>query len=198
MYIFRKINQKHNIRILITIGILMFYIFSSCSGDKKEYTHLSYDPEIIPSLKTDSLTMLISDSGIVRYKVIAGQQLIFDRAKDPYYFFPKGVYVEQFDSLQTILATLEADTAWNFTKQKLWKLKGHVFIKNIKDETFSLEEVFWDEKTQKIYSDKYIEINRPQKLKLKGFGFTSNQNMTDYKIFRPHDTNIYVNDSERK
>lgn len=191
---------KHKIktRILI-VGILVFYILLSLSCKKKdtEYVNIPFDPEIIPSLKTDSLTMLISDSGIVRYKVTAAEQDVFDKAADPYYYFPEGVYVEQFDTAQRVISTLKADTAWNYTNKKLWRLKGNVFIRNINDETFSTQEVFWNERNQEVYSDKYIEINRPQKLMLKGYGFKSNQNMTEYKVFKPHDSNIFVNDNNQ-
>ena len=183
---------------ILTVGILVFYILlSSCGKKNTEYVNIPFDPEIIPSLKTDSLTMLISDSGIVRYKVVAGEQDIFDRAADPYYFFPEGVYVEQFDTTHQVVSTLKADTAWNYTNKKLWKLKGNVFITNINNETFTTQEVFWNERNQEVYSDKYIEINRPQKLMLKGYGFRSNQNMTEYKIFKPHDSNIFVNDNNQ-
>jgi len=184
---------------ILTISILVFYILlsSSCGKKDTEYVNIPFDPEIIPSLKTDSLTMLISDSGIVRYKVIAAVQEVFDRAADPYYYFPEGVYVEQFDTMQQVISTLKADTAWNYTNKKLWRLKGNVFIRNINDETFSTQEVFWNERNQEVYSDKYIEINRPQKLMLKGYGFKSNQNMTEYKIFKPHDSNIFVNDNNQ-
>lgn len=190
---FYKCNKNINntIRIL-TVSILSFFIHISCTHNNTEYIDLPYNPQTIPSLHTDSLTMLISDSGIVRYKVIAGDQQIYDKATNPYYYFPEGVYVEQFDTSLNVVATLKADTAWNFTNQKLWKLKGKVLISNINNETFSTDEVFWDEKEQRVYSDKYIEINRPQKINLKGLGFTSNQSMTEYKIFKPHDSNIFV------
>ena len=49
---------------------------------------------------------------------------------------------------------------------------------------FRSEELFWDQKQAKVYSDKYIEIKRGA-LELKGYGFESNQQMTDYRILRP-------------
>lgn len=195
MKIVNLFTYKKTFRIL-GAGILMFYMLSSCGKKDTEIVDLPFDPEIIPSLSTDSLTMLISDSGIVKYQVTAAEQLIFDKARDPHYYFPEGVYVEQYDTLHRVVATLKADTAWNYTTKKLWRLKGNVFITNLNNETFSTPEVFWNEREQRVYSDKYIEINRPEKLMLKGFGFESNQNMTEYRIFKPHDTNIYVKDNK--
>lgn len=190
------VKNKLQVRMLI-ISILILYILISCNNEKKEVIDQPFDREIIPSIEDDSVTMFISDSGVIRYKVLTDKWQIFDGAKDPHWFFPEGLYIERFNPLFMTEATIKADTAWNYTLRKTWRLKGNVFIKNIKNETFNTEELFWDEKVQKIYSDKYIEIKRPNKLELKGFGFESNTNMTEYKIFRPHDTNLYVNENEK-
>ncbi|SHF40422.1 LPS export ABC transporter periplasmic protein LptC [Dysgonomonas macrotermitis] len=197
MLLTRQKKQRQSIiaiRILIA-GILMLYFVTSCGNEKQELVDQPLDRETMPAIHDDSVTMFISDSGIIRYKVLTKDWQIFDTSKDPHWYFPKGLYVERFDSTYQTLATLKADTAWNFTQRRLWRLKGHVFIRNTKDETFSTEELFWDERLQKVYSDKYIEINRPEKLMLKGIGFESNMSMTQYRIFKPHDTNVFVNET---
>jgi len=122
--------------------------------------------------------------------MVAKEWLIFERASDPHWFFPKGFYVEQFDTTFNKQSTIIADTAWNFTQKRLWRLKGNVFMTNIKGETFKTDEIFWDQNKERLYSDKYIEINQPGKLLLKGVGFESNTQMTVYRIFRPFDSDI--------
>lgn len=188
-------KYKPSIRIL-SISILILGFLISCGNDKKEYVNAPLDNETMPSMRDDSVTMLISDSGLIKYKLITKNWEFFENAKDPHWYFPEGIYLEQFDTSFQKQVTIKADTAWHFTLRKLWKLKGNVFIENIQDETFSTDELFWDEKEQKVYSDKYIEINRPEKLMLKGIGFESNLNMTQYRIFRPHDTDIYFDDNQ--
>lgn len=176
----------------------MLYFVTSCENNKQEIIDEPLDREKTPSVRDDSVTMLISDSGVIRYKVITQDWQIFDSSKDPHWYFPKGLYVERFDSTFHAEATLKADTAWNFTQRRLWQLKGHVFMKNTKGETFSTEELFWDERQQKVYSDKYIEINRPEKIRLKGTGFESNMNMTQYRIFRPDNTKLYFDEEKEE
>lgn len=188
-----RINR--NIASIVTF-VAILVLFCSCKGEKNEYVDLDYNAETFPSMETDSLTMLVSDSGYVRYKIKARVWLFFEKAKDPYWYFPKGLYVERYDTLFVKEATLKADTVWNYTQRKLWKLKGHVFVQNAKGETFKSEELFWDERMKRVYSDKYIEIERPDKLLLKGRGFTSNQEMTNYTIKDPFDSDILVDDEE--
>ena len=47
---------------------------------------------------------------------------------------------------------------------------------------FETSLLFWDQKEEKVYSDKYIRIQEDDKI-ITGIGFESNQNMTQYKIF---------------
>lgn len=184
-------GRNNFIRITIS-AILLVYIFFSCGNNNKEYTDLPYDTESTPSVQDDSVTMLISDSGVVKYRMNTKEWLMYDRASDPHWYFPRGIYVEQFDTTFQKQSSIKADTAWNFTDRKLWHLKGNVFMDNINGDTFETEELFWDEKGQKLYSDKYIEIIQPNKLIQRGIGFESNMQMTQYKIFRPFDSYYYV------
>lgn len=78
-------------------------------------------------------------------------------------------------------ASIQADTAYYYDKERLWKLIGHVDIKNLKGERFNTELLYWNEATQKVYSDKFIRIEQPDKI-ITGYGFDSNQQMTIYTI----------------
>lgn len=181
-------------KLVLNLFVLIISI-TSCSDSKKDLIDVVYDKEKLPTIASDSITELISDSGFIRYKLVTKTWLFFENSQDPHWFFPDGFYGEQFDLNFQVQITLKADTVWNFTQRRLWHLKGHVVVQNINSETFKSDELFWDEKTGRVYSDKYIEINRPNKLMLKGYGFESNQTMTNYRIFRPYDTDIYIEDS---
>lgn len=176
----------------ITIGlvaIVMLFLYTACGGSETETVDIQFDPETMPSMNTDSVTTLISDSGITRYKLEADNWQVFDKAKEPFWYFPRGIYLERFDSLFQVEAKILADSAWNYTDKKLWRLKGNVDIRNMEGEMFLSDELFWDQKSQRVYSDKYIQIKRGD-TELKGYGFESNQAMTEYRIFRPHDGRI--------
>lgn len=175
--------NKNAMTVLMTVVVFLSVL--SCAKKDDNRVPVEFDPETIPSMITDSVVTLISDSGITRYKLITDSWHIFDKAKDPFWFFPEGLYLERFDENHDIEATILADTAWNFTKKKLWRLKGNVEITNMEGDEFSSDELFWDQEKARVYSDKYIEIKKGE-MELKGYGFESNQEMTEYEIFRPH------------
>ena len=193
----QQLKTRQNLSVVTVLLSVMAFFFISCKEEVKSTVDLHYDADKVPSLNTDSVTMLISDSGLIRYKVIAKTWEIFDRAKDPHWFFPDGLYVEQFDTIFSIVATVKADTAWNFTSKKLWQLRGHVVIRNKLGETFSSEELFWDQRQQKVYSKKYVEVFRPDKMTLHGMGgFEANQQMTEYRFWNVKDSPITYNEDQ--
>ncbi len=175
--------------------VVMLFYFTACTSSDKDLVDVKYDPEIIPSMITDSVITLISDSGITRYKLETDNWQVFDRAKDPYWYFPEGIFLERFDSLFQVEAKILADSAWNYTERRLWRLKGNVDIRNMKGEMFLSDELYWDQQERKVYSDKYIEIKQGE-TELKGYGFESNQEMTEYRIFKPHDGRIPFNEED--
>ena len=171
-----------NMSITIALRVMvMLLLFSSCSGRKKEMGAAITERDSLPVMDTKGVTTLISDSGITRYRVNTAEWLIYDRKKPPYWAFEKGVYMEQFDSIFNVEASIKADTAYYYDKERLWKLIGNVDIQNRKGERFNTELLYWNEATQKVYSDKFIRIQQPDRI-ITGHGFDSNQQMTIYTI----------------
>ena len=54
-------------------------------------------------------------------------------------------------------------------------------MKSLQGERFETEELFWNQKEDKVYSDRFIRIEQEDKI-ITGVGFESNQNMTRYTI----------------
>ena len=183
--------------ITIVLGaIVMLLLFSSCGGKKKELGEAITERDSLPSMATLGVVTYISDSGVTRYRMEAEDWLMYDRKRPSYWAFEKGVYLEQFDSLFNVDASIKADTAYFYDKQKLWKLMGNVDIKNRKGERFNTELLYWNQATEKVYSDRFIRIEQPDRI-ITGYGFDSNQQMTIYQI-RNMGGIFYVDEEEQK
>lgn len=178
-----KTNHSQNITTTFVVVVMFLLCINlSCSEEKKEWVAVPSDPEKSYTMKATEVNTLISDSGITRYRLTAQTWLVFDRAKEPYWYFPDGIYVEKFDTLFHTEASIKADTAYYYDKKGLWRLIGHVEVESLEGEQFSTSELFWNQKEEKVYSDKYIRIQQEEQI-VTGIGFESNQNMTKYKIF---------------
>ncbi len=164
--------------------MLLLFSASSCSGKKKELGNAITERDSLPVMDTRNVTTLISDSGVTRYRILTDEWLVFDRKDPPYWAFEKGIYLEKFDSVFNVEASIKSDTAYYYSREELWKLIGNVDIHNVQGEQFTTELLYWDQRKEKIYSDKFIRIVQPDRI-ITGYGFDSNQQMTIYTILKP-------------
>lgn len=163
------------------VAVMLLFLTLACSGEHKEVVEVTFDPETTYTMKTTGVISLISDSGVTRYRANAREWLVYGKAQEPYWYFPKGIYVEKFDSLFQTEASIVADTAYYYDKQGLFQFVGQVEVKSLQGERFETEELFWNQKEDKVYSDRFIRIEQEDKI-ITGVGFESNQNMTRYTI----------------
>lgn len=159
----------------------MLFLFSACTGKKRPMTDAITNRDSIPVMVTRDVSTYVSDSGVVRYKIITSEWKVFDKLDPSRWSFEKGIYLEKFDNKLTIEAVITADTAYYYDKLELWELRSNVHIENEQDEEFDTQLLFWNQKTKQVYSDQYIHI-RQQKRIITGTGFTSNQDFTNYTI----------------
>lgn len=160
----------------------MAAVASGCKDDKPVGT-ADVDTEAFPTMLTRDVETLISDSGVVRYQINTPLWYVFDDVSDPYWKFPDGLSLIKFDDFFRTEATVRADSARYFKAKQLWKLDGAVSITNVLGEKFLTEQLYWDQRGHKLYSDSFIHIERADKV-LEGHGFDSNEQLTRYTIRR--------------
>ncbi len=165
---------------IVVSTIVMLFLFSACAKEQPMTSAIT-NRDSVPIMITRDVSSYISDSGVVRYKIITEEWKVFDRLDPSHWSFEQGIYLERFDDSLNIEAVIVADTAYYYDKQELWELRGDVHIENIQDEQFDTQLLFWNQKSERVYSDRYIRI-RQQKRIITGVGFTSNQDFTDYTI----------------
>lgn len=92
----------------------------------------------------------------------------------------KGLFMERFDEHFHIDLFVQADTAY-LHEQRLWELRGRVVIRNMKNEVFRTEELFWDMNMHEMWSHQHMHITTPER-ELEGTEFRSNEQMTRYSV----------------
>ncbi len=181
MSVFKRITIR---KTYIIFMVMCVFFFSCTHKTKPQRTHIGPDRADIPILNSDSVTTLVSDSGITRYRISAPKWLVYDKAEPSYWLFPSGLMLEKFDEQMNIDASITADFAKYLDKEQLWELRGNVVAVNEQGEKFETPLFFWDQKTETVYSDSAITITRPSSV-LRGIGFRGNQTLTQYTILNP-------------
>jgi len=167
-----------SIAIIFSMIVMLFY-FAGCNSENKEITGAVKDRSHAPKLHAQDITTVISDSGITRFRISAPQWDVYDQANPPYWEFPMGIHFEKFDENLKIDANIHCKYAKYLENEELWELKGNVRATNIRGELFETEQLFWNQRTERIYTDSVVKITR-EKYIFNTLGFESNQTMTQY------------------
>lgn len=192
---FTHITSLKTLPVIVALSIAIISI-TSCQKEQKNFVEDIADASESYTMFTRDVETFISDSGITRYRITADVWYVYDEAKVPRWTFPEGLFLEQFDKQFQQSAKVNCDSATYFSNDRLWRLDGNVVMVNVARDSFLTKQLFWDQRTKRIYSDTaFIRIVSKDRI-IEGYGFSSNEQMTDYSITRP--TAIFSADNLRK
>ncbi|MDE6490482.1 MAG: LPS export ABC transporter periplasmic protein LptC [Muribaculaceae bacterium] len=157
---------------------------TACGSGQTDTEPVPVDGNVTPTLVTDDVSTLISDSGYTRYHLVTQKWLMFENADEPNWKFPSGLFLEKYDDDMNQDATIVSDSATYFSAKKLWRLDGNVRMRNTAGDRFLTQQLFWDQNAHSVYSDSFIHIERADRT-IEGYGFVSNEQMTTYTITDP-------------
>jgi len=154
------------------------FVFSACGQNEvkepEEYTG--------PLREFENVETFYSENEQVKVKLIAAHVFEFQNGDRE---FPKGIFVEFYNQAGQLESTLRADHAYYFEKEKQWRGRGKVQVKNvITNEQLNTEELFWKPSEERIFTDKFVTI-RQQDDVIYGQGLEAKQDMSVYQILKP-------------
>lgn len=171
--------MRYLLYIFLLFSVLPMFV--GCSAESKEQAGEGDSIEL-PNMVTSDVNMLISDSGVIKYKAIAPLWYVYENdVRNKYWYFPEGIRLDQIDTTFATEFSIESDTAYNYETKQLWHLIKNVKIRNTVGEYFETNDLYWDMRNHKVYSDSFIHIERPDAI-IEGFGFTSDDAFTKYEI----------------
>ncbi len=161
--------------------LLGLWLAAGCENDKNEIAKVTaLDKTPLESIR--NLETIYSDSGIIKVKVTAPLLYKYTTPKT-ITELPKGLHIEFYDDNMNVVSQLTAKYAIHYEMEQKWEARKDVVVINKKNEQLNTERLVWDEKTQRISSDKFVKITTPEEI-IYGDGFEADQNFTSYKIFK--------------
>ena len=162
------------------IAFVLAALTVGCADEQEQMAAAIGENDSTAFMRSRGISSLISDSGVLRYKLIAEEWDIYTNTTPATWKFMKGLLMERFDESFHIDLHVQADTAY-LHEQKLWELRGRVVIRNIEGTLFRTEELYWDMNEHQMWSTKYMRIKTTDQ-DLEGTDFRSNEQMTDYYV----------------
>ncbi|MBR4897919.1 MAG: LPS export ABC transporter periplasmic protein LptC [Prevotella sp.] len=168
---------------LVALSFVIYHLsFSIGCSEAKEHLAPAVNPEDSVSMMVSyGVNTLISDSGVIKYRIVTEQWDVNTVRQPSRWEFMKGVFFEQFDEQFHVQGYIQADTAWYYDQRKLWKLRGRVSIRNIDGLIYKSEELFWDMQRHELYSNVFSHITTPER-SIEGNYFRSDERMEHYFI----------------
>lgn len=127
------------------------------------------------------INTLISDSGVMKYRIVAERWEVNDVRIPPRWIFHRGLFMEQFDEKFHVEAYVQSDTAFYYTTKKLWHLIGNVRVMTVDGIHFHSEELYWDQEAHELYSNVFSKIITPER-ELQGTYFRSDEQLRHYTV----------------
>ena len=169
--------MKFNNYNLITI---LFFMFShSCKNNLTEVEYLLKDKKS-PDISSEGVVYTYSEEGIIVLKIEAPKVDNF-QSTSKYIEFPEGIEVTSYNLSGTKESLWRADYAIKHSESGITEAKGNIVLENFKNEKLETDFLVWDQKKEKIYTDKFVRIIQTNDT-ITGQGFQSNINFSEYKI----------------
>lgn len=135
----------------------------SCKNKMEKIRELT-EPDTLPSETIRNVELRYYDSGVLRVYLKAPVLHAYYGSENKM-IFPSGLEVLFLDSRGRTTGTLKAGYGMNLMDDKILKVRHHVVIVNKEEqETLETEELNWDQRKQKIYTEAHIKIKTPNKM----------------------------------
>lgn len=166
--------------IVIFFAIMLF----ACENSMKTINSIS-NSDTLPAESARDIEVIYSDSGKTLIKLIAPKLDRYQKKEEPYMEFPEGLKLLFYDSVMNVKTQLTANYGISWENKKLMEVKNNVVITDFeKTETLNTEQIIWNQKTRKIYSEVFVKRTTPDGV-LYGDGFDADESLKTYKLRNP-------------
>ena len=89
-------NSIKNSVTIVSIAIVMLFFVVSCDKPRVEITDKVTNRQETPPLSAYAITTIVSDSGLIRYRLSSDECNVVDTAEAPYCNFHLGLLLQRF------------------------------------------------------------------------------------------------------
>ena len=187
-------KAKQLSKLFLPVVIAGMAFLASCENDLRDLQKISANEVSKPIEKFTGVDVIYSDSAKVKAHMTAPLMINY-KVKKPYTEMPKGVKIIFYDNNLVESSTIVADYAIRREVEKVIELRKNVVGTNAKGDTFSSEELVWDEATKQIHSNQLVHVKMADGSITEGTSFTSDENF-DHWIMQQGKGIIHVNDKD--
>ena len=170
---------------IATASAVAFVVFS-CKGKLGEADSLNIKE--VPVQTVDNMFIVQTKNGRIQMRSEAPVMERYERDTLSYELFPEGFFVYGYTDDEDLETEIVADRARHIRHKdgrEMWEAYGNVVVKNlIKQEVMETDTLYWDQKTERIYTHCYVKMYSPDGF-MQGYGMESDQRARNSVIYNP-------------
>jgi len=168
-----------------TIHLLLSIVLVGCTNDPKLVQDFVSDKEKATE-QIKGAELLHTENGRIKVRIVADKIERFQN-QQPGLIFSEHMEVYFYNDSSELQSTLMANNASVDEDTKIMLAQNNVVLTSNDNKKLETEELVWDEKRNKIYTDTKVKITTGKEV-VYGEGFTSNTNFSQYSITKIHGT----------
>lgn len=165
----------------LIVWLVAAVLLASCEEQKEHTAPAIHDRDSVSMMTSYGVNTLISDSGVIKYRIVAERWEVNTVRNPSRWIFEKGLFFEQFDEKFHVQSYIQCDTAYYYDQKRLWELRSRVSILTKDGLRFTSQQLFWDETNHELYSHVHSKLVTPERT-LEGSYFRSDERMTKYYV----------------
>jgi LPS export ABC transporter protein LptC len=162
-------------------ALIMSCIFiCSCENDYDTVQKLNEKKTAVEEAKT--VESYLSQDGKVKAKLTAPYMLRY-LTDSTYVEFPHSLHVDFYNDTLAVESQLDALYGkYHEWEKKVYLRDSVVVINKLTGDTLRAPELWWDQRTEKIYTDKPVRIHTRDKIIFGEYGMVASQDFSEYVI----------------
>jgi LPS export ABC transporter protein LptC len=175
-----KLHRTHCM--VIGISLLSCIVLEGCENNVKDLP--SFRKKHGGVEEGNDITIYYSVEAKVRSKLTA-PYMLRNLADSQKVEFPRTLHVDFYNDTMRVESQLDARYGKYYESLNKVFLKDSVIVKNIlKGDTLNCRELWWDQKTEKFFTDKEVRINKKGGTIIYGKGFEAPQDFSGYILYQ--------------
>lgn len=164
---------------IISCTLLSVVLLASCEENDIAKVKAMFDEKEVDVEVADSVQFIYKEDQYARAVVTGKTVKRYTRTQNKLEF-TDGLIVRFYDQLK-LISVLKADFAENNDSEQKVLVSGNVYMESAKYERMETQELTWDMRAKRVYTDKAIKIRTPDHI-IYGVGFDSDEDFSNYTI----------------
>ncbi|GAO42069.1 LPS export ABC transporter periplasmic protein LptC [Flavihumibacter petaseus] len=160
------------------IFLLLLVLAAGCENTYEEIRELTGKKVAVEEAK--QVESYLSQGGKMKARLTAPVMNRY-QTDSPYLEFPKSLHVDFYNDSLVIESQLNAKYGRYRENERRVFLRDSVMVFNLKKDTLKCKELWWDQNSEKFYTDKPVQIHQPDKI-IFGEGLEADQSFNWYVL----------------